>query len=434
VPVTAGRGAALRALAAVRRGRRLDLAFAEVANRLDPRERAWTQELVYGTIRFRGRLDHLLDHHLRSGMGSVEPSVADILRLGAYQLLRMESVPPYAAVSQAVDQARAISGRPGIEKLVNAVLRSVGRSGEDPERFPSFEDDPSGYLSTWGSHPRWLVERWLARWPRDEIRALVEADNQVPRTVIVPLDGRSEAAAEALAAAGIDTSAAGDATALELPAGTLPAEALAAVPRSVIQDPAASLVGIYADVTPGSVVVDLCAAPGGKALLLAGRGARVLAVDRSAPRLSLLRNNAERAGVALGIVRADAAEPPFRPVSSVLVDAPCTGTGTLRRHPDARWRLDPKDIDAMAAVQRRILDGAARVVAQGGSLIYGTCSLEWEENEAQVDAFLERHAEFRRAGPGPVDPRYLDGRGQLVVLPWRAGFDGAFAARLVRSA
>jgi len=106
----------------------------------------------------------------------------------------------------------------------------------------------------------------------------------------------------------------------------------------------------------------------------------------------------------------------------------------LRRHPDARWRLKPGDIGTMVATQRRILDGAAQVVAPGGFLIYGTCSLEYEENEAQVDAFLERHPEFRRGGPGPVDARYLDERGQLVILPWQSGFDGAFAARLVRVA
>jgi len=412
----------------------LDLAFADVATGLDPRERAWTQELTYGTIRLRGRLDHLLDGHLRSGIGSMEPGVSDVLRLGAYQLLRMNSVPSYAAVSQAVDQTRAVTARPGVEKVVNAVLRAVGRSGEDPERFPSFEDDPVGHLSTWGSHPRWLVERWLARWPSMEVRALIEADNQVPRVVLVPLDGRFREAAEALRTAGIDARTMAVPPALELPGGTLPEQALGVVPRSVIQDPAASLVGIYADVTPGSVVADLCAAPGGKALLLAGRGAYVVAGDRSAPRLALLRENAGRAGVELGIIRAEAARPPLRPVPVVLVDAPCTGTGTLRRHPDARWRLKPGDIGTMVATQRRILDGAAQVVAPGGFLIYGTCSLEYEENEAQVDAFLERHPEFRRGGPGPVDARYLDERGQLVILPWQSGFDGAFAARLVRVA
>jgi 16S rRNA (cytosine967-C5)-methyltransferase len=346
----------------------------------------------------------------------------------------MGSVPPYAAVSQAVEQAAGRArGRGAPGRLVNAVLRAVGASGEDPELFPSFDADPEGYLSTWGSHPRWLVARWLERFPADEVRALVEGDNRVPATALVPLDGRVEEAERVLAAAGVEARAVGEGTiAVALAAGTDPARALAAVPRAVVQDPAASLVALYADAAPGTVVADLCAAPGGKALVLAGRGAYVLAADRSAARLRLLRANAERSAVRLGVVQAEAERPPCRPVAQVLVDAPCTGTGTLRRHPDARWRLAPGDVERMATVQGRILEGAARAVAPGGVLVYATCSLEPEENEGQVEAFLRRHPRFTPLGPGPVDRRYLDGQGRLVVLPHRTGFDGAFAVRLQR--
>lgn len=433
MPATAAREAALRVIRAVGRGRRLDLALPEGLSELPRRDRAWVHELVYGTVRLRGRLDHLLDHHLHAGVGGIESALLDVLRLGAYQLLHMGSVPAYAAVSQAVEQARAVSRGRRAGALANAVLRAVGRAGEDPELFPSPDTDPAGYLSSWGSHPRWLVERWLDRWPEDDVRALVEADNAVPASSLVPLDGDAAGAVEALRAAGIEARAVAEGTgAVELGRGVDPAAALAAVPRAVIQDPGASLVVPYAGPEPGSVAVDLCAAPGGKALALAGRAAYVLAADRSPVRLSLVRENAERAGVRMGLAVARAEDPPVHRASLVLIDVPCTGTGTLRRHPDARWRLRPDDVARMAEVQRRLLDGAAGAVAPGGLLVYATCSLEAEENEAQVTAFLRRNPEFRRAAAGAVDARYLDADGQLVVRPWRTGFDGAFAVRLRR--
>lgn len=433
--VTAARRAALRVTRAAGRGRRLDRALGEVLVRLPDRDRAWVHELVYGTARLRGRLDHLLDHHLHRGIGSVDPALLDLLRLGAYQLLHMDSVPAYAAVSQAVEQARKTAGTRGAGAMVNAVLRAVARTGEDRDLFPSFEEDPAGHLSTWGSHPRWLVERWLARWPADRVRSLVDAGNRIPSLTVVPLDGDVAGALDRLSGAGIPGMAVrGGTSALELPPGTDPEAVLAALPGAVVQDPGASLVVPYADPPREGPVADLCAAPGGKALVLAGRGVYVCAADRSPARLALVRENAVRAGVRIGLAVARAERPAIRPVPFVLLDAPCTGTGTLRRHPDARWRLRPRDVERMAAVQRRMLDGAAGAVEPGGLLVYATCSLEAEENEEGVDAFLGRHPGFRLEGPGPVDGRYIDGRGRLRVFPGDTGFDGAFAARLRRAA
>ena len=415
-------------MGAAARGRRLDLAFADAAHGLDPRERRFAHELAFGSVRLRGRLDHVLDHHLHQGVDSVDPRLLDVLRLGAYQLLHMDGVPPYAAVSQAVEQA----GRRG-GGLVNAVLRAVGRSGEDPSLFPDREADPAGWLSTWGSHPRWLVERWLARWSADEVAALVDADNQVPPLTLTPLVDEAEARAR-LAAAGIDAEPVGLGTgSLAVPQGTDPAAALAAVP-AVVQDPAAALVVRYARPDPGAWVADLCAAPGGKALALSRGAPYVLAADRSASRLRLLRENADRTGAPVRSVVARAERPPVRDAPFVLVDVPCTGTGTLRRHPDARWRLVPGDVAALAAVQERILEAAGAAVAPGGLLVYSTCTLEPEENEERVEAFLAAHPEFRMEPPEGMDTTVLDGAGRLSVLPWRTGFDGAFAARMRRRA
>jgi 16S rRNA (cytosine967-C5)-methyltransferase len=205
------------------------------------------------------------------------------------------------------------------------------------------------------------------------------------------------------------------------------------VPRAVIQDPGANLVVQYADVPEGAKVADLCAAPGGKALAMGDRPVYTLAADRSEPRLHMVRDNARRTGRPLGLVVADARRPPVRGADVILLDAPCSGTGTLQRKPDARWRLEPSSLSGLVDLQRELLDAAAAVVPEGGLLVYSTCSLEPEENEEQVDGFLGRHASFRLDATDAVPSRFRDGLGRLSVTPQRTGFDGAFAARLRRA-
>lgn len=423
-------------LGATRRGRRLDLALGAALNGIEDRDRRQVQELVTGTIRFRGRLDHLLALRLHRGLESLQPDVLDVLRLGAYQLLRMDGVPAYAAVSQAVDQARQVGGE-GAARLANAVLRRVAEAGEDPRLFPSLEDDPAGHLSTWGSHPRWLVERWLERWSPEEVAALVEENNRRPAVFLHPWGVDPEEALLRLDGAGIGAvMVEGCPGALRLAEGSDPGAALAAVP-ALVQDPAAALVARYAAPREGDRVVDLCAAPGGKALALLPAAGYVLAADPSLPRLRMVGENARRLGVPpgrLGLVVARAQDPPVSSADLVLLDVPCSGTGTLRRHPDARWRLVPADVTTLARLQEELLEGAAPRVAVGGVLVYSTCTLEPEENEVQVRRFLARHPEFRmEADEGAVPPGCLDGEGLLRVLPQRHGFDGAFAARMVRT-
>lgn len=425
-----GRRAAGEALAATGRGRRLDLALDAAARGLAVRERRFAHEASFGTVRMRGRLDHLLSLRLERDPAGLDPPVLDALRLGAYQLLFMDGVPAYAAVSQAVLQVRA-AGSPRAAGLVNAVLRALANAGDDPSAYPRFDADPAGFLSTWGSHPRWLVERWLARWPAAEVRALVEAGNTVPPLGLVPLDGDLDGAAARLEAAGARVRRAGRGAPALRVEGLDPASALAAVP-AVVQDPGAALVGRYAAAEPGQLVADLCAAPGGKALYLARTAVYVVAVDASAARVRILRENVARSGLPVGVVQARAESPPLARADLVLVDAPCTGTGTLRRHPDARWRLRPDDPARMAGVQARLLDAAAGLVPSGGVLVYGTCTLEPEENEDVVRSFLSAHPDFHPAPPRDPELEDIDDEGRLVVLPQRSGFDGAFAARLRR--
>ena len=433
--VTPPRRAAFQVLERVRAGDLADRALDHFARGLEPRDRAWAQELVYGTFRLRGRIDHLLGKLLRDGVESTDPAVLDVLRLGAYQLLEMGSVPPYAAVSQSVELARAV-GAGRASGLVNGVLQNLGRKGRDLS-FPRLDRDPAAYLSTWGSHPRWLVERWIARWEVEDAAALVEADNARPELYLRPLGLSAEEARVRLGEAEIATEPvefSPDSVRVLPPASA--ADALAVVP-AVVQDPAASLVVRYAAVPEDATVLDLCAAPGGKAMGLAERAGRVAAADLSPRRLRKVVENAARIGWGgrIAAVVADARFPPFRAVDAVLLDAPCTGTGTFRRHPDGRWRVTPDDLAALAALQAELLRAAAPLVRPGGLLVYSTCSLEREENEERVEAFLAEHPDFVvDPAPGAVPEALVDGAGFLCVLPQRQGVDGAFAARMRRRA
>jgi len=378
----------------------------------------------------RGRLDHLIAPHVRRGMESVDHAVLELLRSGAYQILYMGGVPDYAAVSETVDQVHAIVGKQPAG-FVNAVLRKIKASGDGDERFPSGAADPSGYLASWGSHPVWLIERWLARWSFEDVKRLVEANNRRPHVNLTPLEMTPAQAVSLLAEADIlarEVGAGSDG--VRLAHGVSPAHALTVIPHAIVQDPAANLVSKYADVPSGTIVADLCAAPGGKVLAMSDRPATILAVDRSELRIHMVRENARRIDRSVGLVVGDALHPPLRQADVVLLDVPCTGTGTLARHPDARWRLRPDTVAELALVQDQMLAAAASVVAPGGLLVYSTCTLEPEENEVQVRAFLDGHPDFAIDASDAVPSGHLDADGQLTITPQRTGFDGAFAARL----
>ncbi len=425
------RGAALGVLVATSRGALLDAALD--ASSVAPLDRAWVQELTYGVVRLQGRLDHLLDRHLTRGIGSLPADVRMLLRMGAYQGLYMGAVPGYAAVSESVGAVRRARGGK-LAGVANAVLRRVLEDGDGPALFPDPKQDLVGHLCTWGSHPRWLVERWLRTAAPERVTAWVEQNNRVPEVCIRPFRGPLTRARALLLETGVATEPARGGLCLVLPAGADVRSALELV-DGYVQDPAAARVCEHARPAPEVRVADLCAAPGGKSLALSGAGHPVVAADPSARRLGLLRESAERVGAPIAMVRARAQEPPFRMLPAVLLDVPCTGTGTLRRHPDARWKLDPEKLAALVALQREMLDGAAGAVAPGGLLVYATCSLEPEENEDQVREFLARQRGFRLEGGPDLSESDLwaeEDSGLLRLTPDRTGYDGAFAARLRR--
>ncbi len=433
--VTASRAVAAEICVDLRRGEFLDQSFERRIAPLDARDRRWTRELVYGMLRHRGWIDAILSERVRGGIARLDPDVIDLLRLGVYQLTNMGSVPAYAAIAQTVELAKRRHGL-GASKLVNAVLRRTDREREELLPANAIPSDAVEALALKYSHPRWLVARWVERWGEQDTERLLTLNNAEAPIVLRPYGIVREQLEAMLEEAGVHV---GDAPYVResiAVSGGITLTELGAFKKGLffVQDPAATLVTEYAAIPSGVTVADLCAAPGGKTLELSRSAGMVLAGDKSVGRLQRLLANERRLETTnVYPYVADARHPATRPVDAVLIDVPCTGTGTFRRHPDARWRLKVSDLAVMSALQKTILRAAAEAVKPGGLLIYSTCSLEPEENDAQVDSFLSDKLNFILEPPpeGSVSPDLLDA-GRLRVLPQRHGTDGAFAARLRR--
>ena len=433
--VTASRAVAAEICTDLRRGEFLDHSFERRIAPLDARDRRWTRELVYGMLRHRGWIDAILSDRVRGGLVRLDPDVIDLLRLGVYQLTNMGSVPAYAAIAQTVELAKRRHGL-GASKLVNAVLRRTDREREDLSVPVSAEAAEA--LAIRYSHPRWLIARWIERWGEQDTERLLALNNAEAPIVIRPFGIVREQLEAMLEEAGVHVAEApyvSDSIAIS---GGITFTELGAFKKGLffVQDPAATLVTEYAAIAPSTIVADLCAAPGGKALELSKTAGTVIASDKSLGRLQRLLANERRLETTnlLPFV-GDARNPAIAPVDAVLIDVPCTGTGTFRRHPDARWRLKVSDLAVMSALQKTLIRVASKVVKPGGLLVYSTCSLEPEENDEQVDSFLSDNPDWTLEAPpeGSVAPELLDA-GRLRVLPQRHGTDGAFAARLRRVA
>ena len=440
---SAARAAAARALERVATdGAFADLALdAEIAEkRLSPRDAALATELVFGTLRWQRYLDWILAPHVKRRLASLDTRVLVLLRLTAYQLAFLEHVPSFAAVDDAVTLAR---GKPGVAELVNAVLRSFARRGAR-EREPAPPRDPIDALATRCSFPTWLAARWVDRYGREDAEALMRAMNERPPLTLRANTlrvSRGALAARLAAEEGLacrETRYAPEGLVVT-PGGAPGAWRAFAEGLFVVQDEASMLVARLLEPAPGATVADVCAAPGTKtthlAQLLEDRG-RVLAFDPHPARLTRVREAAARLGMRSIEPLAGAVEdlaPTFSDAcDGVLVDAPCSNLGVLRRNPDAKWRRAADDLRTSAAAQGRILAAAATMVKPGGRLVYATCSLEPEENDDVARAFLAGHPRFRRDAPAAF-PFPLDSDGALRCLPHRHGTDGFTAIRFRRA-
>lgn len=397
-------------------------------------------ELTYGAIRWRKRLRWELDRHLRKRGESLPPDVLAILELGAYQLRFMSGVPAWAAVDESVKLVRGETPAKvsrWAAGVVNAVLRNLDRAGPAP--LPD-DSDPVARLAIEHSHPEWMVERWIARHGIEATELLLAGNNVPPPLHLKVNRRRTDTGAVLARLRGAGTEATvhpAKADAIVIESGAAP-EALPGWDEGWfwVQDAGAQWVVEVAGDAGAGWLLDACAAPGGKLMGLLERApdARALALDVDAARLDRIRGSVERLGIGgAHLAAGDARCPPSAArFPLVVADVPCSGTGVLRRRVDARWRRRPEDLARFAAVQREILEGLADSVEIGGALVYATCSLEPEENEEVVSAFLEHHPEYR---PDPVAgrvPASLAHGPWLVTLPWRDAADGMFAARLVR--
>lgn len=426
----------------MRRGVAFDQALQHSLGELPDPDRRLAHQLAAGVLRQQQTLDHMLSGLIARGLPSVKEPLTDILRLGAYQLRSLERIPPHAAVTTSVELAREQVGERATG-FANAVLRRVAALGADPAVSDS--DEPAERLAVRYAHPRWLVDRWLARFGEADTERLLTWNNTTPALVLQPARATADALAAALAAEGVAFEAGAWDSGLIIERGRADTptrasnrpERLAGYEHGafIVQDRAQALVGRFAAFPEGAMVFDACAAPGGKALALARSHPLVIAADRSRKRLVRVRGNVARAGSGnIRLLVADAAMPPIRSSSAYLLDAPCLATGSLARHPEARHRITEAALHHLAGVQRALLDAAAARITPGGVLCYATCSLEPEENEDQVNAFLTRHPEFRREPPDGFPRELLTPAGDLATFPHRDGMDGAYAARLVRSA
>jgi 16S rRNA (cytosine967-C5)-methyltransferase len=414
----------------VRAGTPFDLALDRAVERLREADRRLAHELAAGVLRSQTALDQRLEPLVPRGWAGVPPELKDVLRLGALQLTELDRVPAHAAVDTSVALATRAGG-PRAGGFVNAVLRRLGRT--EPPADTDGSEPTAERLARAASHPAWLVARWLEHFGPEETAALLRWNNTRPRLVLQPARASQAELERRWREAAIETTPAPFGAGL-VTGHTRPRE-LPGYDEGgfIVQDPAQALLARFADLPPDTTVYDACAAPGGKSIALGRAGGRVIAADPVRGRVRRLAENLRRAGSGREHpVVADARQPPVRQVGAVLVDAPCLGTGTFARHPDARWRVTPRALDALARRQVELLDAAATVVAPGGLLLYSTCSIEPEENERQVDAFLVRHPAFRRERSERFPTALTSPDGDLMILPQRHHMDGAYAARLRR--
>jgi 16S rRNA (cytosine967-C5)-methyltransferase len=409
--------------------------------RFEDRDRALLSELVLGSLRWLARIDAVIEAASSRRLPEIDPGLHDLLRIGAYQLLFLDRVPPHAVVNEAVEHAQRATHRGGAS-FTNAVLRRISRN-RDLADWPVREADPVRRLAIELSHPLFLVERWIARFGLDRTRALLEANNRPkPLQLLAFRDrGGRELLAEELIDAGLEVEPSSiSPLGLAVVSGNPFATAAFREGRFYVQDEASQVAALVPPPRPGERIFDAAAAPGGKSFALAALepSLRPLLADVDPGRLAVLRANLERLGRRWPLIAADAAAPPFAAEAGgtfdrVVLDLPCTGTGTLRKHPELKWRVSAAEVARLARQAISFLGAAAPLVAPGGRLVAITCSLEAEENEDAVAQFLAAHRDFAPVDlaaevSSPLD-RYVRGPGLWRIFP--AGHHDGFTVSVL---
>lgn len=400
-------------------------------------DRRFISEIVHGTTKMRRRLDFVLGLFLVEKLENLTPWIKNILRMGVYQIDFMDKVPESAAVDESVKLAKKYGHR-GTVALVNAVLRSYLRD-KSKVKFPSWEEDKVENIALFYSFPGWMVGKWLEIFGEKETIELCETFNQRPRLSL---------RANSLKIGQREMEEIFHREKIKFKPGKL-LENFYSIESKVdlsqfkplqdglvyFQDESAGFPVMLLDPQPGEIILDLCAAPGGKATFIAERiedKGKVIAVDISLKRLETVKENCDRLGIhSVTLCCADASCFSCRPVDRVLIDAPCSALGTLGRNSDARWRKQEEDLPRLQKLQLEILSNAAELVRRGGILVYSTCTVMPEENEQVIAKFLEKRTDFRLSDSQLIiDSDVLDQNGFVRTLPHVHKMDGSFACRL----
>jgi 16S rRNA (cytosine967-C5)-methyltransferase len=401
---------------------------------IDPKDRGLLTELTYGTLQHRLTLDYYLESFVK---GKLDPWVRELLRLSIYQIVYLTKIPPHAVVHEAVEIAKR-RGHKGIASTVNGILRTVLRKGVRP--IEDIEDDIER-MSVETSHPAWLIERWVKQFGKEEALAMAHENNHPARMTarVNSLKSTVDEVLNALAKEGIEASK-GEVIpgSIQTSSGSLANTKAFAEGSLTIQDESSMLPVIALDVKPDMKVLDMCAAPGGKTTFIAEKmndKGEIYAHDLHEHKVSLIESNAKRLGIQSITTKSGDSrelESVYGPASfdRILVDAPCSGLGVIRRKPEIKYNKTEQDLASLTEIQEQLLDTAYRLIKDDGIIVYSTCTIEYDENEGMVRRFLKKYPDVEMA---PLDALANNNSlavndNMLQVLPQHFGSDGFFVA------
>lgn len=412
-------------------------------NELKPEDRSLLQELVYGVTRWKAKLDWVLVGFFHGDFQKCFNYVKNAMRVGLYQIMFLDKIPASAAIDESVEMVKRKQGRK-TAGLVNGVLRNISRNVNNI-RYPKEFDDRAFYISVMESHAKWMVFRWMERWGEEETVKLLRANNKIPFTSyrVNTLKNSVDEIKQKLDELEInynfspflETSFKNLSRNIKLTNSDLFKEGLITV-----QDTSASLVGRLCNPSKGNKILDTCAAPGGKSMHLAeltGDKATIDSIDSFAARVGMIRQNIDRLGIkSIKAKHANLFEyKTERRYDIVLLDAPCSGHGTISHKPDIKWSSERQDLTNLIKIQRKMIQKASEFVKPGGVLVYSTCTVEYEENEAIVKGFLDKNPDWEiDKAQNYLNEDVCTDDGFMQTFPHRHSCDGAFGARLIKKA
>jgi len=406
---------------------------------LSGQDKALLYELVHGVVRWMGRLDWILSGFYKGQFSKAIPVLKNALRVALYQVMFLDKIPEYAIVNEAVDFVKKLQGQKPAD-ITNAVLRNIIRS-KNGLRYPDPNENLISYLAAYYSHPTWLAKRWVERYGRENVEALMNANNERPVLTLrinqLKVDRQEfESLLQSVNLKYAIGSFSKDFYRLQI-LTNIQSWQYFAEGYFAIQDESTGMPCLLLDVKPGMRVLDMCAAPGGKSAYIAdlmSNSGEIVSLDKFESRVKLMQANLDRLGISIvKFVTADALEYEDELFDRVLLDAPCSGLGTLSKKPDIKWKRDLLDIKKLTPLQSDLLQKASEMVKPGGAVVYSTCTIEPEENYEIITKFLLENPNFALDDASNfVDKRIVDENGCIQSLPHRDKMDGAFSARLIR--